>query len=102
MFARVWASYKKYEDDKKVPEDQQTDPEFSSDHWKMSFQLKNPIDSSFEPDSQDEEEDEEMPLVTADVTVTCKSIDDSEMPSKVYLNFKIKQGSSLVFRNFLK
>ena len=104
MFAKVWATYKKYEHDIKVPEDQQTDPEFSASEWKMTFQVQEPIDGDFEPDSQDEE-DEEMPLVTADVSVTCKSVDIEEgndIPKKVYLNFKMKSGSQLVFRNFIK
>lgn len=95
LFAKVWAIYKKYEHDKKVPEAQQTDPEYASDEWKMTFQVKEPIDEGFEPDSQDEE-DEEMPLVTADVSVTCKSVEideGSDFPKKVYLNFKNKSGS---------
>lgn len=61
----------------------------------MTFQVKEPIDPNFEPDSQDEE-DEEMPMVTADVTVTCKCAEPTEpgmIPKKVYLNFKNKKGS---------
>jgi hypothetical protein len=44
-------------------------------------------------------------MVTADVTVTCKSAEPTEegaIPKKVYLNFKNKKGSQLVFRNFIK
>jgi hypothetical protein len=51
LFAKVWATLKKYEHDKKVPEDLQNDPEFADDQWKMTFQVKEPIDENFEPDS---------------------------------------------------
>lgn len=71
----------------------------------MTFQVKEPLEEALAPDSDDSGEEEEMPLVTADVSVTCKSVEldeDSGIPKKVYLNFKNKGGSKLVFRNFVK
>merc|ERR1712166_1030356 len=104
LFSNVWAAFKKHQHNKKLPEDLVTNPEFASDEWKMTFTLIEPVDIC-EPDEDDsEQEDEEIPSVKADVSVTCKAVEMEEgndIPKKVYLNFKRKGGSQLVFRQFL-
>lgn len=46
----------------------------------MTFEVKEPVCEVVEPDSQDEEEDEdeEIPLVSCKVSVTCKWVDKPE------------------------
>ena len=73
----------------------------------MTFTVAEPVCEVNEPieGEEDEEDDEELPMVTAEVTATVKAAEKEEgnaIPKKVYLNFKRKSGEQMVFRNFLK
>ena len=97
LFAKIWAAFKKHQHDVKLPEDMIANPEYEMDEWKMTFTLCDPI-GELAADSEDEEEDTEaqVPTVSATVTVTCKAVEmdeENEIPKKVYLNFKRKDGS---------
>jgi len=49
--------------------------------------------------------DEEQSMVKATATVTCKAAEieeDNDIPKKVYLNFKLKDGNQLLYREFLR
>jgi len=97
LFAKVWAAFRKYQHDKKLPEDLVTNPEYASDEWKMTFTLCEPVgELVIDEDDEEEDKDAEIPTVSADVSVTCKAVEieeDNEIPKKVYLNFKRKDGS---------
>lgn len=73
----------------------------------MTLNVQEPVCEKMEPMEGDSEEEEEasIPMVSATVTITVKSIGEvaeDEIPKKVYLNFKRVDGSQIVFRNFLK
>jgi len=37
LFAKVWEIYKRFEHDKKVPEDKQLSPDYETGEWKMTL-----------------------------------------------------------------